>query len=224
VLLRERPSRRSPCREAQGLERQISGALDRAHGKGPVPLDWRPAPGRDHRASPASYAPSHRGTRCARNGAHPSPDRRTSVSLWDRNRAVRPQPYARSARGAQPIIVKHMSAVLEPTAAAPLRRAIWTYEGQPLTRAALKLSALTFQRPGNIRHMKWREIDFSSAQWTIPASKMKRSVQGKESGRPHLVPLAPQDVDVLRELGRPLPRSCASSQKYRSMIGRAPAR
>ena len=100
----------------------------------------------------------------------------------------------------QPIIVKHMAAVLEPAAAASLLRAIWTYEGHPLTRAALKLSALTFQRPGNIRHMEWREIDFDSAQWTIPASKMKRSVQGKDSGRPHLVPLASQAVKILREV------------------------
>ena len=100
----------------------------------------------------------------------------------------------------QPIIVKHMSAVLEPAAAGSLLRAIWTYDGHPLTRAALKLSALTFQRPGNIRHMEWREIDFDSAQWTIPASKMKRSVQGKESGRPHLVPLAAQAVKILREI------------------------
>ena len=56
----------------------------------------------------------------------------------------------------QPIIVKHMSAVLEPGVAGSLLRAIWKYEGQPLTRAALKLSALLFQRPGNIRHMEWR--------------------------------------------------------------------
>ena len=100
----------------------------------------------------------------------------------------------------QPIIVKHMSVVLEPAAAASLLRAIWAYEGQPLTRAALKLSALLFQRPGNIRHMEWREIDFEAARWTIPASKMKRTVQGKASGRPHLVPLAPQALGILREL------------------------
>jgi integrase len=100
----------------------------------------------------------------------------------------------------QPIIVKHMSAVLEPAAAASLLRAIWAYEGQPLTRAALKLSALTFQRPGNIRHMEWQEIDFDAARWTIPAAKMKRTVQGKQSGRPHLVPLAPQAIEILREL------------------------
>jgi integrase len=100
----------------------------------------------------------------------------------------------------KPIIVKHMSAVLEPGAAGSLLRAIWEYEGQPLTCAALKLSALLFQRPGNIRHMEWKEIDFDAAQWTIPASKMKRSVQGKVSGRPHLVPLARQAIEILREL------------------------
>jgi integrase len=93
-----------------------------------------------------------------------------------------------------------MSAVLEPGVAGSLLRAIWKYEGQPPTRAALKLSALLFQRPGNIRHMEWQEIDFDAARWTIPASKMKRSVQGKVSGRPHLVPLAPQAIEILREL------------------------
>ena len=100
----------------------------------------------------------------------------------------------------QPIIVKHMAAVLEPAAAASLMRSIWSYEGQPLTRAALKLSALLFQRPGNIRHMEWKEVDLDRGQWTIPAAKMKRSVQGKVSGRPHVVPLARQAIEVLDEL------------------------
>jgi len=36
--------------------------------------------------------------------------------------------------------------------------------------------------------------------WTIPADKMKRTVHGKANGRPHFVPLAPQAVEVLREL------------------------
>ena len=109
-----------------------------------------------------------------------------------------PAPHLHGAL--RPLIVKHMAAVLEPAAAASLLRVIWAYEGQPLTRAALQLSALLFQRPGNIRQMEWSEIDFDAARWTIPASKMKRTVQGKESGRPHLVPLAPQAIDILQEL------------------------
>ncbi|MDH4062715.1 MAG: site-specific integrase, partial [Aquincola sp.] len=100
----------------------------------------------------------------------------------------------------KPIVVKHMAAVLDPSGATALMRAIAAYEGQPLTRAALELSALLFQRPGNIRQMEWSEVDFDRALWIIPAAKMKRTVHGKVNGRPHLVPLARRAVAILREL------------------------
>lgn len=100
----------------------------------------------------------------------------------------------------RPVQVTHMAAVLEPTSAGELMRAIDAYAGQPVTRAALLLSALLFQRPGNIRAMEWAEIDLDGALWTIPAAKMKRTQHGKQNGRPHLVPLAPQAVAVLKEL------------------------
>jgi integrase len=100
----------------------------------------------------------------------------------------------------KPIVVKHMAAVLDPSGARALMRAITSYEGQPLTRAALELSALLFQRPGNIRQMEWAEVDLDRALWTIPAAKMKRTVHGKVNGRPHLVPLAKRAVAILREL------------------------
>jgi integrase len=58
----------------------------------------------------------------------------------------------------QPVQVKHMAAVLEPGQAGELLRAIESYAGQPVTRAALMLSALLFQRPGNIRVMEWAEV------------------------------------------------------------------
>lgn len=73
-----------------------------------------------------------------------------------------------------------------------LMRGIDGYIGQPVTRAALALSALLFQRPGNVRMMEWSEIDLDAALWSIPAVKMKRTVHGKVNGRPHLVPLAAQ--------------------------------
>ena len=106
-----------------------------------------------------------------------------------------------SLKGAlRPFVVKHMAAVLEPTQAGELLRAIDAYSGQPSTRAALALSALLFQRPGNIRAMEWREVDVDATLWTIPADKMKRTAHGKTNGRPHLVPLAPQALAVLAEL------------------------
>lgn len=96
--------------------------------------------------------------------------------------------------------VKHMAAVLEPVGVGELLRNIGEYVGHPLTRGALALSALTFQRPGNLRAMEWAEIDADAALWTIPAAKMKRTIHGKNNGRPHLVPLARQALEILAEL------------------------
>jgi len=69
-----------------------------------------------------------------------------------------------------------------------------------MTRTALALSALLFQRPGNIRQMEWAWIDFDDAMLTIPSQDMKRRIQQKLNGRPHFVPLAPQAVAFLKEL------------------------
>ncbi len=100
----------------------------------------------------------------------------------------------------KPVVVKHMAAVLEPAKAGELLRAIDGYTGQPMTRAALALSALLFQRPGNIRQMEWTWIDFDKALLTIPSQDMKRRLAQKLNGRPHFVPLAPQAIAVLKEL------------------------
>ena len=59
---------------------------------------------------------------------------------------------------------------------------------------------LSTQRPGNMQAMQWNELDLDGRVWTILAVKMKRTVYGKLNGRPHLVPLPPQAVALLREL------------------------
>jgi integrase len=110
---------------------------------------------------------------------------------------------AADLRGAlKPVLVKNMAAVTEPAAVGALLQAIADYQGSPLTRAALQLSALLFQRPGNVRAMRWAALDLDSQApaWTIPAAEMKRSRYEKQNGRPHVVPLARQAVQVLREL------------------------
>ena len=48
-------------------------------------------------------------------------------------------------------------------------------------------------RPGELRQAEWVEIDLDVAEWNIPAEKMK-------TRQPHLVPLARQAVEILREL------------------------
>jgi integrase len=99
--------------------------------------------------------------------------------------------------------VKSLAAILEPHQVGELMRAIYGYKGQPATRAALGLSALLFQRPSNIRQMEWAWINFDAAMLTIPSQDMKRTVQQKLNGRPHLVPLTGQALAFLIDM-RPL--------------------
>lgn len=113
---------------------------------------------------------------------------------------------AADLRGAlRPVLVKNMAAITEPDAVGDLLRAMEGYQGNPLTRGALLLSALLFQRPGNIRAMQWSALDLEgpSPIWTIPAAEMKRSRYEKLNGRPHLVPLPAAAVKILNDL-RPL--------------------
>jgi integrase len=113
---------------------------------------------------------------------------------------------AADLRGAlRPVLVKNMAAITEPNAVGDLLRAMEGYQGNPLTRGALLLSALLFQRPGNIRAMQWSALDLEglSPTWTIPAAEMKRSRYEKLNGRPHLVPLPAAAVKILNDL-RPL--------------------
>lgn len=88
---------------------------------------------------------------------------------------------------------RHHAAITEPTALGGLLRAIDGYNGDPTTRAALKLAPLVFVRPGELRHAEWSEIDLGKAEWNIPAEKMKMR-------QPHLVPLCDQAVAILGEL------------------------
>lgn len=96
-----------------------------------------------------------------------------------------------------PVQHKGRAAILDPARFGQLLRAIDGYPGQPATVALLKLSALCFQRPGEMRKMRWSEIDWENALWTIPAERMKK-VAGER--RPHLVPLSRQALAVLRDL------------------------
>ncbi len=71
-----------------------------------------------------------------------------------------------------------------------LLRAIDGFVGQDATRNALKLMALLFPRPGELRAAQWDEFKLRDAVWTIPAERMK-------SRRDHRVPLAHQALAVL---------------------------
>ena len=99
-----------------------------------------------------------------------------------------------------PVHVRHHAAITDPKRVGELLRAIAAYKGHGVTRAALQLAPLVFQRPGELRMAEWSEVDLDAALWTIPSERLKRTKQDKARGPAHLVPLAPQAVAILRDL------------------------
>jgi integrase len=58
---------------------------------------------------------------------------------------------------------------------------------------ALRFAILTAARSGEVRGVRWREIDMSAATWVVPSERMK-------GGREHRVPLSELTLDILREM------------------------
>lgn len=112
-----------------------------------------------------------------------------------------PRDITADIRGAlKPHHGKHFAAITDPLKLGELIRVIRGYQGGPIVRAALQLAPMLFQRPGELRAAEWAEFDLDAAMWTIPAARMKRSVDGKRNGDPHQVPLPTQAVEILRKL------------------------
>jgi integrase len=95
---------------------------------------------------------------------------------------------------------KHFAAITDPVKLGELIWVIRGYQGGPIVRAALQLAPMLFQRPGELRAAAWSEFDLDAAIWTIPAARMKRRVDGKANGDPHLVPLPKQAIEILKML------------------------
>jgi len=94
----------------------------------------------------------------------------------------------------------HHAAITDPKKVGQLMRDIRAYSGSEIVRTALLIHALTFQRPNEIRGMRWGELDLDGGTWLIPAARMKSRLRKKETGEPHLVPLSLQAVEALRGL------------------------
>lgn len=68
------------------------------------------------------------------------------------------------------------------------------YDGEPLTKLAVRLLLLSFLRTTELRGGMWDEIHWNANLWRIPPERMKNKKQG------HIVPLAPQAIDILNRL------------------------
>ncbi|MDA8428780.1 MAG: integrase arm-type DNA-binding domain-containing protein [Geobacteraceae bacterium] len=97
-------------------------------------------------------------------------------------------------KGALPPVKNgHHAAPTDPKSVAPLLRAIDEFQGSFVVKCALQLAPMLFVRPGELRAAEWSEIDLESAEWNIPAEKMKMKVA-------HLVPLSKQALQIFIEL------------------------
>lgn len=67
------------------------------------------------------------------------------------------------------------------------------YNGEPITKLALRLLVLTFVRTGELRGARWSEFDLAKAEWRIPAERMKMRDE-------HIVPLSRQALEVLEDI------------------------
>jgi integrase len=87
--------------------------------------------------------------------------------------------------------VRHHAAITDPAQVGVLLRAIDSYSGSPTTVAALKLAPMLFVRPGELRTMRWADVDLNAGDWRYTVTKTNTA---------HVVPLADQAMAILREL------------------------
>ncbi len=98
----------------------------------------------------------------------------------------------------------HYPAPTDPETIGAILRTLWGYQGTWQVVAALRLLPYLFVRNGELRSMRWRDLDLHAGLWSFTASK---------TATPHLVPLPRQAIAIVQELPQcsdyvlPSPRS-----------------
>lgn len=87
---------------------------------------------------------------------------------------------------------RHFPAIIVPEQLGELLRKLDNDE-QKLPVIALRLNALVFVRPQNLRFASWEQFDLPNATWTLPAHQMK-------ARKDFLCPLSRQAVEMLENL------------------------
>lgn len=111
-----------------------------------------------------------------------------------------------------PLIKGRQPAITNLEEARKMLRAVENTPGHPVTKLALRFTALTAVRPGTVATTPWPElddIDDGQTEWIIPAARMKmRKDLKSDEKRDHVVHLSTQAIETLRAL--------------RSLTGRGP--
>jgi integrase len=90
-----------------------------------------------------------------------------------------------------PVTREHFAALLDPKDIGAFLRSVDAFKGTAVVATAMKVAPHVFCRPGELRRMKWAEIDWDKREWRYYMTKVKHE---------HIVPLSHQVVAMLREL------------------------
>jgi len=85
----------------------------------------------------------------------------------------------------------HFAAITDPKRLGDLLRATDSLSSTFVVKSAIILAPLVFVRPGELRLMQWQDINLDTAEWRYTSSKRQM---------PHIVPLARQAIEILRNL------------------------
>jgi integrase len=85
----------------------------------------------------------------------------------------------------------HFASITDTVKVGEMLRAFDGFTGTLVVSAALRLAPLLFVRPGELRQAEWSQFDLERREWRYTVSKTKTE---------HLVPLATQVVEILKEL------------------------
>ncbi len=99
-----------------------------------------------------------------------------------------------SLRGALTVhVTKHMASVTDPNRVGEILRMFDAFEGTHTVRCALLLAPLLFCRPGELRQMRWADINIEAGIWSLDASRMKMRQK-------HLAPLSKQAIALIEDM------------------------
>lgn len=107
----------------------------------------------------------------------------------------------RDLRGAlrSPVEI-HFPALIQPADLATYLRRSDRYKGTFVVRSALQLTPMLMVRPGELRLARWEEFDLDNGLWVIPSVRLKRKKKEKLNGKPHVVHLPRQALQILEDL------------------------
>lgn len=86
--------------------------------------------------------------------------------------------------------VKHMASVTDPKHVGAILRMFDAFDGTHTVHSALRLAPMLFARPGELRQMRWADLDMDAGLWLLDRGSMKMR-------RDHIVPLSSQAKAII---------------------------